>query len=120
MARAVRTSEVKRPAAKPVSRTQVTNADPLVESTTPPSVASPPQMDYPAHVATYNRFLNMVKWFMIHMCFLIPALYFFIIQGSAGVGFTLLAIGIAVLIWGLLHNPKVDRDVDVAMRSREA
>lgn len=98
--------------ARPPVRPRLKNADPLVESVTPEPSA--PQMDYPAHVATYNRFLSLVKWFCIHMCLIVPALYFFIIQGSAGIGFALLASAVALLIWGLLKTPKVNRDVAVA------
>lgn len=68
--------------AKPVvagERTRLKNANPLIESTPGEAVT---QMDYPAHVKTYNQFLGLVKWFCIHMCFLVPALYFFIVQGQ--------------------------------------
>lgn len=99
------------PDSKPV-RPRLKNADPLVESVTPEP--SPPQMDYPAHVATYNRFLSLVKWFCIHMCLIVPALYFFIVQGNAGIGFFLIAIAIGLLLWGLLKNTRLNRDVAVA------
>jgi hypothetical protein len=98
--------------ARPSARPKLRNADPLVETVTPEP--SPPQMDYPAHVATYNSFLSLIKWFSIHMCLIVPALYFFIIAGMPGVGFALLGSAIALLIWGLLRTPKVNRDVSVA------
>lgn len=100
--------------AKPVAageRTRLKNANPLIESTPGEAVT---QMDYPAHVKTYNQFLGLVKWFCIHMCFLVPALYFFIVQGNALAGIVLLLAGIAVLIYGLSNHPKVSRDLDVA------
>lgn len=100
--------------AQPVTsgeRTRLSNANPLIESTPGEAVT---QMDYPAHVKTYNQFLRLVKWFCIHMCFLVPALYFFIVQGNALAGIVLLLAGIAVLIYGLMSNPKVERDLDVA------
>jgi len=99
---------------KPVAsgeRTRLKNANPLIESTPGEAVT---QMDYPAHVKTYNQFLRLVKWFCIHMCFLVPALYFFIVQGNALAGIVLLLAGIAVLIYGLSSHPKVARDLDVA------
>lgn len=84
------------------------NADPLTETPAPDI----PSMDYEAHNRTYNRFLNLVKWFIIHMLFLVVALYFFIIAGNSMAGLVLLLIAIGVLIYGLLHNPKVRYDAE--------
>ena len=55
------------------------NADPLIETPAPPM----PTMDYEAHNRTYNRFLNLGKWFIVHLLLLILALYFFLIGATA-------------------------------------
>ena len=82
------------------------NADPLIETPAP----AIPTMDYEAHTRTYNRFLNMLKWFIVHMLLLMPALYFFIIGGNSIAGSVLLFLAIGVLIYGLLRNPSVRHD----------
>ena len=84
------------------------NADPLIET---PALEIP-SMDYVSHTRTYNRFLNLVKWFIVHMLLLILALYSFIIAGNSIAGLVLLFLAIGVLIYGLLHNPRVRHDAE--------
>ena len=81
--------------------------DPLIDTPAPPVSG----MDYPAHVETYNRFLNLVKWFIYHMCLLVPALYFLIIGGNMLLGTILVVLAIALLIFGLMRNPHIRDDV---------
>ena len=79
-----------------------------------PALSPPPPasgMDYESHVQTYNRFVHLVKWFMIHMAFVVVALYFFIIEHNGIAGAVVLLAGIAVLLFGLFRNPNVRRDV---------
>lgn len=89
------------------------NPDPAIETPEPDIVP----MDYGAHVRTYNRFLHLVKWFIIHMCFLVPALYFMIIAGNGWFGATLLAIGVVVLVVGLARQPEINHDLADSMDS---
>lgn len=93
------------------SNRKITDVDPLIE--TPPPAA--PGMDYPAHVRTYNRFLNLVKWFIIHLAALVLALYFLIIAGQPVAGTILLLTAIGLLAYGLFRNPDVRHDVEDAV-----
>lgn len=79
----------------------VANADPLVDSPTPSG-----GMDFEHHVNTYNRFLHLTKWFVIHLAILIIALYFLVIaaDGVGGALFLMLAIG--ALVYGVLSLPE--------------
>lgn len=80
----------------------------------PSQVPDGPKFDFDAHVRTYNGFLNLAKWFCIHMAILLVGLYFIIIAGDPYVGgvFVLLAIG--ALGYGMMSNPKVRQDVEAA------
>jgi len=91
--------------------TQPINADPMVETVSP----NAPRMDYPSHIKTYNRFLRLVKWFCIHMVFLMVALYCYIIAGQPILGSAWLLIGIALLLFGLTRNPNVRRDFEASV-----
>lgn len=84
--------------------------DPLV----PPQVPEGPKFDFEAHVRTYNGFLNLLKWFCIHMAILLVGLYFVIIAGDPFVGTFLILLAVAALVYGLVRNPKVRRDVEAA------
>lgn len=63
----------------------------------------PPAMDYPQHEGTYNGFIQMVKWGIVAMVFVVLALYAFIEAHNAIIGALLLliipvgAIGVAVM-----------------------
>jgi hypothetical protein len=87
--------------AKPV------DADPLIETVSPYAA----EMDYPSHFKTYNRFIHLVKWFCIHMAFVLVALYCLIIAHQAVLGTVLLLVGILVLIYGIVRHPNVNRDL---------
>src|SRR3954467_10503962 len=84
------------------SSTELDNADPIVDSPTP-QVAS---MRFREHVNTYNGFLHLLKWFVLHICVLVVALYFFIIQANAGAGGVLLALSIGALVYGIISVPE--------------
>lgn len=80
----------------------VANADPLVDSPTP----SRGGMDFPHHVNTYNRFLHLTKWFVIHMAILVIALYFLIIQTNGVAGSLFLVLAVGALVYGILSLPE--------------
>ncbi len=98
-----------------MSDTRPVSPDPLIKTPEPVETG----MDFPAHVKTYNQFMNLTKWFCIHMCALVPALYFFIIAGNATLGTVLLLLAIGLLIFGLFRNPKVRQDVAEAAGASE-
>ena len=75
---------------------------------------TPPAMDYRMHRGTYERFLHLVKWFVIHMAVLLPALYFFIVAGQPLVGTALLTLAIALLIYGIVTIRAVAHDIGAA------
>jgi hypothetical protein len=97
-------------------KTKPKSPDPLIETPAP----DVPQMDYPSHVRTYNRFLNAVKWFAIHIAFLAAALYFFIIAGNSIAGAVFLIIAVGLLIFGLGRNPGVRQDAGEVLGGPEA
>lgn len=85
--------------------------DPLIE--TPVQVTS--DMDYPAHVRTYNRFINLLQTMIAHLVFLVMALYFYVIGHNPVVGTILLVIAVLVLLFGLFRNPAINRDFNQAL-----
>lgn len=74
----------------------------------------PPAMDYAMHRRTYERFLHVTKWFVIHLVAMLPALYFFIVGGQPLVGLALLAVAIGLLVYGIASTPSVARDLGTA------
>ncbi len=72
-------------------------------------------MDYPAHIRTYNRFLNLMKSVIAHFVFLLPALYFFIVGHNPVAGAVLAIIAVVVLLYGLFRNPAINRDFNAAL-----
>jgi hypothetical protein len=90
-------------------------------STEPPSAQLseiPPAMDYASHLRQFHRFLHLVKWFVIHMAFLLVALYFFLIGGQPIIGAVFLAIAVGTLGYGILSTPQIARDIGRALENR--
>jgi len=90
--------------------------DPAIEAATPETV----ERDYPIHVYTYNLFLNLLKWFIVHIALLLIGLYFLVMVGSPGVGALFIALAVAALIYGMARNPKVQDDIASASGREEA
>lgn len=80
----------------------VANVDPLVDSPTPEGGG----MDFQHHVNTYNRFLHLTKWFVIHMAILAVALYFLIIEANGVGGSLFLVLAVGALVYGILSLPE--------------
>jgi len=57
-----------------------------------------PAMDYPQHEATYRGFLNLVKYGILNMVFVVLALYAFIEGHNAIAGVVLLLLSVLVPI----------------------
>jgi hypothetical protein len=76
-----------------------------------------PEMDFPAHVRTFNSVLSVVKWFVIHLFILLIALYFFAIANQPAVGTFLILCSVALLIYGLLRRPSIRADIEKAVEA---
>jgi hypothetical protein len=57
-----------------------------------PAAAEVPAMDYPMHNATYENFINMVKWGIAASAVIVVALYVFIELHNALLGWLLLLL----------------------------
>lgn len=72
----------------------------------------PPAMDYAAHKRQYNRFVHLLKWFIIHMALLLTALYCFIIIGEAMTGAFFLVLALAAFVYGILTVSSIRHDIE--------
>ncbi|GEM_PF-1890801 len=89
--------------------------DPII----PPQVPDGPKFDFDAHVRTYNGFLNLLKWFCIHMAILLVGLYFTVIAGDPFLGGFLILLAIGAFAFGLLRNPAFRQDVKAAAQGAD-
>jgi hypothetical protein len=90
-------------------------------STESPSVQLseiPPAMDYASHLRQFHRFVHLLKWFVIHLAFLLAALYFFLIGGQPIIGAVSLAIAVGMLGYGILSTPQIARDIGRALENQ--
>lgn len=78
------------------------------------------QVDYPAHVRTFNSVVSVAKWFMIHVAILLVALYFIGFGNAPAAGFLLVGFSIALLVYGLLRRPSIRADVAKAAAASPA
>lgn len=90
--------------------------DPAIETPAHRSV----EEDYPAHVHTYNRFLNLVKWFAIHLLLLTVGLYFLVMAANPVAGSMFILIAVAALVYGIVRNPNARQDVTSAVTEEKA
>jgi len=75
----------------------------------------PPAMDYASHVRQFNRFLHLLKWFVVHVALMLPALYFYIIGHQPVTGTIFLALGVAALGYGIISTSAIRHDVQAAI-----
>lgn len=90
--------------------TEPQSLDPAIPSQVPEA----PRRDFESHVRTYNGFLNLLKWFVIHIALLLVGLYFIVIADQPAAGWTFIVIAVAALVFGLLQNPKIRQDAKAA------
>lgn len=90
--------------------------DPLV----PVDEESSPEMDFPAHVRTFNAVLSAARWFVIHVFILLVSLYFFAIAHQPVVGSVGILCSVLLLIYGLLRRPSIRADIDKAVEANPA
>ena len=76
-----------------------------------------PEMDFPAHVRTFNSVLSVIKWFVIHVFILLIAVYFFAIANQPGVGTFLILCSLGLLLYGLLRRPSIRADIEKAIEA---
>ena len=81
--------------------------DPFVTSRDTTSVA----MDMADHLRTYNGFLSLTKWFIIHIAVVLLALYCLLIAHNTGLGIFFFFISAALLIYGITRRPAVRQDL---------
>jgi hypothetical protein len=76
-----------------------------------------PDMDYQAHVRTFNAFLSVGRWFVISLFVLLVALYFAVIAGQSGLGVALLLLSFVLLIYGVLRRPSIRADFEKGLHA---
>jgi len=81
---------------------------------------SSPNVDYPAHVRTFNAVLSAAKWFVIHVFILLLALYFLAIAHDAVTAVVLILCSIGLLIYGLVRRPSIRADVAKGLHAAPA
>lgn len=69
-------------------------------------------MEFVEHEKTYAGFLHLLKWFIIHLALDVVALYFLVIQASAGVGAVLLLVAFVALGYGIARTPSARRHAE--------
>ena len=74
-------------------------------------------MDFQAHVRTFNAVLSVAKWFLLHVAIILVSLYFFVIANQPLVGTLGIVSAIVLLIYGGLRRPSVRADL---MKARSA
>lgn len=77
-----------------------------------------PRRDFVSHVRQYNRFLHLLRWFIVHALLVLPALYFFLVGGNAIAGVIFLALAVGALGYGIISTPEVARDVGHAIEHK--
>lgn len=78
----------------------VTEKEPVAES-----------FDMGDHLRTYNGFLSLTKWAIIHMAVIMVALYCFIIAKNSALGFFFFFVPVCILIFGITRRPAIRRDM---------
>jgi aa3 type cytochrome c oxidase subunit IV len=81
---------------------------------------SSPNVDYPAHVRTFNAVMSTAKWFLVHVFILLVALYFLAIAHDPVTAVVLFLCSIALLIYGLLQRPSIRADVAKGLQATPA
>jgi hypothetical protein len=80
--------------------------DPLIEE--PPEIGLHyEEMDYPAHIRTWNRFLHLSKWFVAHLVCVAIALYFFLVASIHLMGVVMLFVAACVLVYGVITTARI-------------
>jgi hypothetical protein len=92
-------------------------ADPLIEEPADDALF-PEEMDYPAHIRTWNRFLHLLKWAVAHLICVGIALYFFLVASLHLMGIVMLAVAVAVIVYGVVTVGRIGPEPDVDPEDR--
>lgn len=84
-------------------------ADPLIQEPADDGLYRE-EMDYPAHIRTWNRFIHMLKWFIIHLVCVAVALYFFLVASLHFVGVFMLICAAVALGYGFVSIGRIGPD----------
>lgn len=76
------------------------NVDPAIE--TADEAARDKALSH--QIDTYNRFIHLTGWFIVHVPLLLLGLYAMTLGGSVWGGATLIVVAIAVLIYGVITS----------------
>jgi hypothetical protein len=77
----------------------------------------PPEMDYRSHRRQFERYLHLLKWFVIHMLLILPMLYFFLVGHQLVTGTMFLILALAALAYGVVSMGSIARDVEAGFES---
>lgn len=84
-----------------MSQAKLVSIDPTIEEPTPAQRSA----DFSEHTGTYNGFVHLAMWFLIHIGLLLIGLYAMTLGGSASGGAVLIVAAIAALIYGIVSTP---------------
>lgn len=84
-----------------MSEAQLDSIDPTIEEPTPVQRDA----DFKEHTRTYNGFVHLTMWFLIHILLLLVGLYAMTLGGSVSFGAVLMVVAVAALIYGIVSTP---------------
>jgi hypothetical protein len=65
------------------------------------------EMDYPAHIRTWNRFVHLLKWVVVHFICIGISLYFFLVASAHLMGVVMLAVAVAAIGYGIVTTGRI-------------
>lgn len=83
-----------------------------------PEEAVDTAVDYASHKRQFDRFLHILKWFVIHALLMLAGLYYLVIEGEAVAGTLFVLLAVAVISYGIFTISSVARDVVRAVDHR--
>ncbi|WP_332715908.1 aa3-type cytochrome c oxidase subunit IV [Pelagibacterium mangrovi] len=83
-----------------MSEAQLVSVDPAIAEPTPTQLDA----EYAEHTRTYNGFVHLAKWFLIHMALLLGGIYVATLGGSVVGGVAIIVIAFAALIYGIIST----------------
>lgn len=84
-----------------MSQAKLVSIDPAIEEPTPIQRSA----DLAEHRGTYNGFIHLAMWFLIHIGLLLAGLYTMTLGDSAAGGALLISVAVAALIYGIVSTP---------------
>lgn len=84
-----------------MSEAKLVSIDPAIEEPTQAQLNA----DFSEHTGTYNGFVHLAMWFLIHIGLLLVGLYVMTLGGSASGGAVLIVVAVGALIYGIVSTP---------------